>query len=175
MPGGWSDAVGCRNASAEGHGGEVHTAATPDRRVCGPGVYPAGGFQVVGIMRLNVYVPDALVERVREDLPGINVSATLQAALSGLLECDHAVLSCDECTAALGRVELEGAGVRRFFDELAQAVEQVVWTGGTATGAAKALWDVGRAWRIPTASSPYPRPTRAERDATKETAWQRSA
>lgn len=142
--------------------------------MCGPRVYvgPAEGWD---LLRLNVYVPDALVERVRADLPGINISATLQAALSGLLECDHAVLSCDDCTAALPRAELEGAGVRRFFDELAQAVEQVVWSGGTSAGAAKALWDVGRAWRIPSASSPYPRPTRAEREATQEAAWQRSA
>lgn len=124
-------------------------------------------------MRINVYVPDALAAQVREQLPGLNVSATLQATLSSLLTCDHAVVTCDECSAELGRVEIEGAGVRRFFAELVTAVEPLVWRGGTATGAAQALFGVGRAWRIPQANAPLPRPTRAERQQRKDQAWER--
>lgn len=124
-------------------------------------------------MRINVYVPDALAHQVREQLPGLNVSATLQATLSALLTCDHAVMTCDECSAELGRVEIEGAGVRRFFGQLVEAIEPLVWSGGTATGAAQALYRVGREWRIPQASAPLPRPTRAERQQRKDQQWQR--
>lgn len=123
--------------------------------------------------RVNVYLPDGLAAAVRERLPGLNLSAAVQATLVGLLECDHAVLSCDECSAELGRVELEAAGVRRFFGELVEVLEPLVWKGGTATGAAQLLYQVGRAWRVPAASGPLPRPTRAQREQREEDQWQR--
>ena len=118
--------------------------------------------------RVTVYLPDAVAEQVREQLPGLNVSAVVRDALSRLLRCDHPVVVCPDCSATLKRSELNTAAVARFWLELAEAVEPLVWSGATAEGAAAALWRCGRGWGVTLAEGPLPRPTRAEREAARE-------
>jgi hypothetical protein len=118
--------------------------------------------------RVTVYLPDAVLNQVREQLPGLNVSAVVRDALSGLLRCDHTTVVCPECSATLKRSELNTAAVRTFWCELAEGVEQLVWSGATAEGAAAVLWRTGREWDVTSAQGPLPRPTRAEREAARE-------
>ena len=118
-------------------------------------------------MRLNVTVPDRLIERVRDDLPGVNVSGVLQSALRELLECDHERLSCSQCEASLSRSELSTTALDRLYRELMAAWEPLVDRQGTAEGAARVAKHVAQEAGVPRADRiPLPRPSRAMREAS---------
>jgi hypothetical protein len=114
------------------------------------------------VARLNVYVPDELEAAMREQLPGLNVSAVLREALHGLLRCDHAVVRCCGCSADLRRSALEIAAVAGFWRELAPELERLAWAQGTATGAAAVVWRAAGARGVAVGSPP--RPNRADRE-----------
>jgi hypothetical protein len=117
-------------------------------------------------MRLNVYVPDDLAATVREQLPGLNVSATLQAALADRLECRHSMAVCADCAQPLDLDELTDARLSRFYVDLFTHLETLVDHGGTAEGAARVAKTVAEGHRVSMAARlPLPRPTRARRAA----------
>jgi hypothetical protein len=120
--------------------------------------------------RLSVYVPDELARLVREQLPRLNVSATLQAALSRHLACGHETLVCSGCSAIVDRQTVERAGERSLWLALVEVVEPLVWRCATAEGAAAAMWRVANARALP--AGVLPRPNRAEREAAKLEAWE---
>ena len=118
-------------------------------------------------MRLNVTVPDRLIERVRDDLPGVNVSGVLQTALRTLLECDHERLACATCEASVSRVELATTALDRLYRDLLAAWEPLVDRQGTAEGAARVAKSVALQHGVERAETmPLPRPTRAMREAS---------
>ena len=118
-------------------------------------------------MRLNVTVPDRLIERVRTDLPDVNVSGVLQAALRSLLECDHERLSCATCETTVSRADLATTALDQLYRDLLWALEPLVDRGGTAEGAARVAKSVGLEHGIPAAERvPLPRPNRAMREAS---------
>jgi hypothetical protein len=140
------------------------------RSRCGRGVHIRGQVaEVVSMARISVYLPDELVELVREQLPGVNVSRLVQETLAGRLACGHERVTCVRCTAAFDRSELDAVAVRAFWLEVSAAVEPIVWAVGTAEGAAAAAWGVARAQGLPVGTNP--RPTRAEREAATERRW----
>lgn len=112
-----------------------------------------------------MYVPDELVAKVRADLPGLNVSRVVQAALTGLLSCEHDEWVCVECASHVDRVDHVRLEVRRFYADAMQRIEPLVWRCGTAEGAAGILHDAAQAWGFN--PGPRPRPTRAEREAAR--------
>lgn len=117
-------------------------------------------------MRVNVYLPDDLGERVRSDLPDVNVSAVLQSALRGLLECGHEQLTCGDCGESVEASEVAGEALAAFWSELLWAWEPLVDRGGTAEGAAKVGRGVAVAMGVPDAERrPLPRPPRMRRTA----------
>lgn len=113
-------------------------------------------------LRVNVYVPDDLGERVKERLPDINVSAVLQQALVGLLDCDHERVACEDCGVSVdgGADALEA--LDRFWRELLHAWQPLVDRGGTAEGAARVGKAVAVEMGVPNAERrALPRPPRA--------------
>jgi hypothetical protein len=125
--------------------------------------------EVVAMARISVYLPDELVELVREQLPDVNVSRLVQEALSGRLACSHERVTCVRCTAAFDRTELDRIALAAFWLEVEAAVEPIVFMVGTAEGAAAAAWGVARAQGLTVGTNP--RPTRAEREAAAERRW----
>ena len=118
-------------------------------------------------MRLNVYVPDELGERVREQLPDVNVSALLQQALRGLIECDHERLACADCGEVVDYSAAAGEALEMFWRELLYAWQPLVDRGGTAEGAARVGKEVAKALGVPGADRcPIPRPPRHARQAS---------
>lgn len=112
-------------------------------------------------MRLNVYVPDDLGERVRDDLPDVNVSAVLQRALRGLLDCDHEQMACVDCGQVVEHSVSAGEALEAFWRELIYAWGPLVDRGGTAEGAARVGKEVAVALGVPGAERrPLPRPAR---------------
>ena len=115
-------------------------------------------------VRVNVYVPDELGERIKADLPDVNVSAVVQDALRSLLECDHDRVACADCGE---QVDVVGEGLTRFWGELLWSWEPLVDRGGTAEGAARVAKSVAVRMGVPGADRmPLPRPTRAMREAS---------
>lgn len=88
-------------------------------------------------MRLNVSVPDALMDQVRADLPDLNVSAVLQRALRDLLECDHEQMVCAACGDDVDVVDIARESMGLLWGELVHAWQPLVDRGGTAEGAAR--------------------------------------
>lgn len=112
-------------------------------------------------MRLNVYVPDDLGEKVRRSLPDVNVSAVLQDALRSLLECDHEQLACVTCGQVVEHSADVGEALETFWRELLYAWGPLVDRGGTAEGAARVGKEVALALGVPGAERrPLPRPPR---------------
>ena len=117
-------------------------------------------------MRLNVTVPDRLIERVRDDLPDVNVSGVLQAALRTLLECDHDHLTCAGCGGDVDRSTVATEALGQFWSELLGEWEPLVDRHGTAVGAATVAKSVAVRHGVPRADRmPLPRPSRAMREA----------
>jgi hypothetical protein len=124
----------------------------------------AGGRERWEVVRVNVYVPDDLGQRVRDVLPDLNVSAVLQQALAGLLDCDHERVVCADCGVSVdgGADTLEA--LDRFWRELLHAWQPLVDRGGTAVGAAQVAKAVAVELGVPNAERrSLPRPPRSNR------------
>lgn len=114
--------------------------------------------------RVNVWVPDELHARVRQELPSVNVSAVLQEALAGKLRCGHATLECATCAGRFDLVDLAEEALSSFYDEAWHELATLARNDGTAEGAVRALKRVGESCGIKTATvRGVARPTRAER------------
>lgn len=113
-------------------------------------------------MRINAYVPDGLAERVKAELPEVNVSAVLQEALRSLLDCDHDRLACADCGEPVdGSVVDAEEALAAFWSDLLHEWGPLVDRGGTAEGAARVGKAVAIAHGIPGADrKPLPRPPR---------------
>ena len=117
-------------------------------------------------MRMNVYVPDHLAARVKDELPDLNVSAVLQQALSGLMECDHARVACSDCGAEVDGGAEAMEALDRFWRELLHAWGPLVDRGGTAEGAARVGKAVAVELGIPGAERrALPRPPKSRHNA----------
>lgn len=118
-------------------------------------------------MRLNVSVPDQLVEQVREELPDLNVSAVLQRALRELIECEHERYLCADCGEDVEPDDIAREAMGLLWAELVHAWQPLVDRGGTAEGAARVGKEV--AVRMGAAGAErraLPRPPRHHREAS---------
>lgn len=121
-------------------------------------------------MRVNVYVPDELVERAKQRHPSFNASHVFQDALRSLASCGHDVLECRSCGAELLTDVVARSGQEALFSSTLEALEALMIRGGTVEGAIKVVVDVSRRMNVRAAfSSPLPRLSRAERAAQSET------
>lgn len=120
-------------------------------------------------MRVNVYVPDDLAAEVRLRHPGINASQLYQDALRGLITCRHDVLVCSTCAAHLPSDTVVHRATDALFAGVMEAIEQLLYRGGTAEGLAQVVTNVARRHNVRLAfSRPVPRLTRGEREAIEE-------
>lgn len=127
-------------------------------------------------MRVNVYLPDELAESVRGALPGVNVSAVLQESLRRLLNCAHHDLVCRDCAQPIERHEVTRDALDRFYRELVDRLEPLVYRVGTAEGAVKVARDVARRHGIDYAVwHTLPRPSRGERQLALDVAFESEA
>lgn len=111
-------------------------------------------------------VPDDLVARVKEQLPDLNVSAVLQDALRGILDCGHEHLTCADCGEPVDGSVATGEELAAFWGELLWAWQPLVDRGGTAEGAARVGKEVAVRMGVPGAErKPIPRPPRSGRRA----------
>lgn len=118
--------------------------------------------------RVNVWLPQALFDLVRAQLPEVNVSQLLQEALRGALACQHEQLACAQCAQPIDRWAMVDERMNGFFSDAMWALIPLVDRGATAEGAARVLKDVAQRWRIPAANRvPLPRPSRAARRTAK--------
>lgn len=118
-------------------------------------------------MRVNVYLPDDLGERIKEALPDLNVSAIVQETLRGLLECRHERVACADCGEQVDIPAATGDALAAFWRELVWTWEPLVDRGGTAVGAAQVGKEVAVRMGVPGADRiPLPRPPRAMRKAS---------
>lgn len=118
-------------------------------------------------MRLNVSVPERLVEQVREALPDLNVSAVLQQALRALVECEHERMVCADCGDPVDVVDIARESMGLLWAELVHEWQPLVDRGGTAEGAARVGKEV--AVRMGAAGAErraLPRPPRHHREAS---------
>jgi hypothetical protein len=114
--------------------------------------------------RMNVTLPDELAELVRREMPGLNVSAVLQRALSDLIECRHDALVCACCGAKVQHRELVDVRLGAFYQEAMWQLHAPIARCETAEGAARVLQSLARSWEVPTVdATPLPRPTRSQR------------
>lgn len=115
-------------------------------------------------MRVNVYLPDELGERIRESLPDLNVSAIVQETLRGLLECRHERVACADCGEQVDVPAAAADALAAFWRELLWTWEPLVDRGGTAVGAAQVAKSVAVEMGVPGAESmPLPRPPKMRR------------
>jgi hypothetical protein len=124
-------------------------------------------------VRVNVFVPDELFAAIREHLPGLNVSRTLQDALAALLGCEHGCLACAACGTTIDRADVVAQELDAFYGDVLNRLEPLVWKVGTAEGAARILRDVALRYGVTAAGwRPLPRPTRAERQLALDIAFE---
>lgn len=120
---------------------------------------------VARMARISVSLPDEMVELVRREMPGLNVSGVLLEALAERVGCEHRDLECSCCGAAVVRRDVELVVLGRFYQEAIWQLETPIRRCATAEGAARVLRDVAGSWEVPTVeSTPLPRPTRANRE-----------
>lgn len=125
--------------------------------MCAHGAHTGGSVA----LRLNVYVPDELGDRVRTELSGVNVSAVLQQALRGLLDCEHERLACADCGELVDYSAAANEALESFWRELLHAWGPLVDRGGTAEGAARVAKVVAVELGVPGAEwRALPRPPR---------------
>jgi hypothetical protein len=120
---------------------------------------------------LNVWVPDVLAGRVREELPGLNVSATLRAALEAQLECRHRFCRCVSCGAEVDLDAERSGALESFYRAVVAELAPLVRSCGTAEGAGRLLAKVGQAHGLRAAQAPLVRPTRKNREAAADRDW----
>lgn len=115
-------------------------------------------------MRINVYVPDELVEAARRRHPSYNASGVFQEALRRLSGCAHRELSCRSCGEELVADVLGRRGAELLFSASVEALEVLMVRGGTVEGAIRVVFEVARRRNVRLAfSTPLPRLTRSER------------
>lgn len=118
--------------------------------------------------RVNVFVPDELLDLVRATLPTVNVSGLLQEALRELMRCDHKQVACARCAAPIELADLVDGPLSQFYGEALWALGELVHDGGTAEGAAAVLKHVAQRHGVREADRrPLPRSTRANRQRWK--------
>ena len=116
--------------------------------------------------RVSVYLPESMSERVREELPDLNLSGLLQQALEAALDCDHDRWVCADCGEDVDTTEVCRGAWAELYDELWWSLESLVDRRGTAEGAAKVLRDVAERMGVPGAGRrPLLRPNRAMRES----------
>lgn len=99
-------------------------------------------------------------------MPDLNVSAVLQQALVGLLECEHERVVCEDCGVSVDGGADTLDALDRFWRELLHAWQPLVDRGGTAEGAARVAKVVAVEMGVPGAErQPVPRPPRKRRVA----------
>jgi hypothetical protein len=125
-------------------------------------------------MRVNVYIPDELAERVRAELPDLNLSKLVQSALSSARGCIHERVTCELCGALIGKAELSAQILEDFYREAMNRLEDLVRKCGTAEGAARILRDVALGHDVGR-FRPLPRPTREQRQMALDLKWRSSA
>lgn len=125
--------------------------------------------------RVNVWLPQAIYDTLRQDLPDINVSGLLQKAIEGTLDCWHDQLECARCHAQVDHQYLLSLGVTRFYNDARHAIGELATRGGgTAEGAQRVLQDVAKLWHghglvhWDAAHAPLNRPSRSVREAIWE-------
>ena len=120
------------------------------------------------LARVNVYLPEELVALVRAALPGVNVSAVLQAGLRDLLDCPHPAAACAECGASIDLDERIDAALGAFYLDCLWELADLARRSGTAEGAARIVKSVALRHRIAVAErAPLPGMSRAERRAAR--------
>lgn len=114
--------------------------------------------------RINVTLPDEMIEIVRRQMPGLNVSGVLQSALSSLVECDHRQLGCACCGARVERLALVDVALSRFYEEVMWQLRDPVGRCATAEGAARVVQEIAKSWEVTVVDrTPLPRPTKSQR------------
>ena len=85
--------------------------------------------------RLSVYVPDDLVDRLKTERPGANVSALLQAALRGAVGCQHDDFVCECCGLRVARGAVEHRAMDTLWSAIFRRLEAHVHARGSVEGA----------------------------------------
>lgn len=115
--------------------------------------------------RMNVTLPDELAALVRREMPGLNVSAVLQRALSELVACPHDELVCACCGARVQQRALVDVRLGAFYQDVIWRLHEPIAQCATAEGAARVVQQTARSWEVPTVDrTPLPRPTRSQRE-----------
>lgn len=116
------------------------------------------------VARVNLSVPDDVLARVRADLPGVNLSATLREALGRLLRCSHDELVCSMCAGVIERRVMLDDVLGRFYDDAMWELRTAIAGGGTLEGFGTVLKRVATGYGVSkAATTPLPRSTRVER------------
>jgi hypothetical protein len=123
------------------------------------------------VARVNVWMPDELLAKMRAELPGVNVSKVLQDGMRALIGCRHPGLVCAECAQALDLAAIVDEAKSAFYSQLRWELEDLVLNGGTAEGAARVAKGVAMAHQISAAALPLPRPGRTQRRRQRDRAW----
>lgn len=119
--------------------------------------------------RINVTVPDELLRQLRAAHPALNVSQVLQDALRALAACPHEQLVCEACQAVVDRRSVGARLLDALYVDLIDALEHLLFSGGTVEGAARVTKNVAERHQVAAAfRRPLPRFTRAEREAAKD-------
>jgi len=116
---------------------------------------------------VNLSVPGELLERVRAEQPGLNLSEVLRDALGALMRsCDHGELDCSTCGVTFDRRELLDQALAKFYGEALWRINELAAQAGTAEGAARVLRDVAEQFGVSNAHRlPLARPTKRARQA----------
>lgn len=116
---------------------------------------------------VNLSVPGELLERVRAELPGLNLSEVLRDALHARVEsCTHDELGCARCGREFDRRGLIDLALAQFYGEALWRINELATQVGTAEGAARVLRQVAQSFGVSNAASlPLARPTRRAREA----------
>jgi cysteine synthase len=113
--------------------------------------------------RVNVWVPDVLLARLRETLPGVSMSELVQAAVTGVLSCAHtSAVACAQCGAHVEIEAIRAEARAEMWRTIESRVRLLVGTHGTIVGAHKVIRDEGvRAGVVAAARTPEARRSRA--------------
>jgi post-segregation antitoxin (ccd killing protein) len=124
--------------------------------------------------RVNVSLPDELLEWARRALPDLNFSEVLRRGLAAALACDHAELACSCCLAPVARRAIVDDALGLFYGDALDAIDRLVQTGGTCEGAARVLKDVAGRHQVAKAELlPLPRLSRGQRRHLEDQAYER--
>jgi hypothetical protein len=126
------------------------------------------------VKRVNVTIPTELLVEARSKLPDLNVSALVQHALRSALRCPHPALICAHCGLHVDLAIAARDRLDALYTDLMEALEDLLWSGGSIEGAARVVKNVGLRHGIPRAATrPLPRLTRARREEDRDAARHR--